>query len=254
MRALVVLALLLAPGLSWAGVPVQAATSATILEVETNTRAIRIIAKALDFMHEDVRGCYSFSGTSGVITTNLAANAPLFSARYDPGVPSDRAVIYYLRIDAMPLTPYTGLGNTAYPSMDAFFVRAFSVSHGGGTSPTLTVDNLKNVTAAGITGFADLRIATTAALTAGTGALFPTHPFLQTIRKGNRTTVDGGVEETITGATAGNAQGIFSVGDGEAPIVLSKQEGIVVRNRTVMPAAGTTKVDVAMRWCEVTRY
>ncbi len=44
------------------------------------------------------------------------------------------------------------------------------------------------------------------------------------------------------------------VGDGMHPIVLAQNEGIVIRNRTVWPAAGTGILMVALDWAEVAAY
>lgn len=250
---LTVAAALLFPAVALAGVPIQGGGSAVTAEVETNSRALRVTARPIDPAMGGARGCYAYSATSGVLAAALAANAVVFSARYDPATTTDIAIVTHLKVAFLPLTLFTAATLTDATSFDAFIGRSFSVAHTGGTAGTLTGDNLKLRTSFASTSFADIRISTTAALGGGTVTL-PTHPFAQTLRKANRTNPAAATEETITDATAGNIEVNFNVGDSEYPIALADQEGIVVRNRTVWPAAGTGQIQVTMRWCEVTSY
>ena len=41
---------------------------------------------------------------------------------------------------------------------------------------------------------------------------------------------------------------------GEHPIVLAQNEGLVIRNRTVWPAAGTGILQVEVAWAETTLF
>jgi hypothetical protein len=111
----------------------------------------------------------------------------------------------------------------------------------------LTGNNLKKDVGMGPTLVSDLRIATTAALAGGAGLVLDTAPFEQSLRKGARVNPAAATEENITDTYDID----FSVvQQGRAPIILSQNEGILIRNRTVWPAAGTGVLIVAMDWVE----
>lgn len=239
--------LLLLAALSGA-VPIQG-NGGTVAEVDANTRALRITAKPGD---PAGRGCYRYSGVTGILPAALAASGVVFAARFDPATTTDVAVITQLSTRFLPLTLFTAATLTDHTSFDAFVVRGFSANYTGGTPATLTGDNLKMRTSFASTSFADIRIATTAAFTGGTVTI-PTHPFAQSLRKGNRVNPAAATEEVIQPATDG-MDSDFRAGDGEYPIVLADQEGIIIRNRTVWPAAGTGQLRVTMVWCEFTSY
>ena len=44
------------------------------------------------------------------------------------------------------------------------------------------------------------------------------------------------------------------IASGEHPLVLGQNEGFVLRNRAVWPAAGTGIIQVEVSWAEVTAY
>ena len=222
--------------------------SGTVAEVDGTTfRAWRSTGKPMD--HGSL-GHYRFSVVTGTLAAALAANAVIFSARW--GDATRLCVVTSFRTRFMPLTPYTAATLNDHSSFDAFIGRSFSASHTGGTAMTLTGNSFKMRASMGSTLFTDLRIATTAALGGGTITLDP-HPFAQSLRKGNRVNPAAATEEIIMPTTDGlNVD--FSVSNGEHPLVLVQNEGIVVRNRTVWPAAGTGILLIEMAWAEVAAY
>lgn len=232
-------------------VPIQG-NGGTVAEVESASRAIRTTPRPIDPAAGGARGCYRYSGVTGVLPAALAASGVVFAARFDPAVASDVAIVTQFSTRFLPLTPFTAATLTDHTSFDAFIGRSFSANYTGGTPATLTGDNLKLRTSFASTQMADIRIATTAAFTGGTITI-PTHPFARSLRKGNRVNPAAATEETIMPTTDG-MDADFRVGDGEYPIVLADQEGIIVRNRTVWPAAGTGQLLVTMVWCELTSY
>jgi hypothetical protein len=177
----------------------------------------------------------------------LGAAAVVFSARWTHA--TNFCIITGFRTRFLPLTLFTAATLTDHSSFDAFVARTFTASHTGGTGLTLTGNSFKRRVSMGDTLFGDLRIATTAALAGGTLTLDP-HPFAQSIRKGNRVNPAAATEETIQPTTDGLNMD-FRSGDGEHPIVLHQNEGVIVRNRTVWPAAGTGILLVEMTWGEV---
>lgn len=219
-----------------------------VLEVDGTTfRAMRVIQKPPDY---GSLGAYRFSVVTGTLAAALAASAVVFSARW--GDATRLAVITQLRARFMPLTPFTAATLTDHTSFDAFIGRTFTASHTGGTALTLTGNSFKTRASMGSTLFTDLRIATTAALGGGTVTLDP-HPFEGSLRKGNRVNPAAATEEIIMPSTDG-LDVDMDVASGDHPIVLAQNEGIVIRNRTVWPAAGTGILKVAMAWLECTSY
>lgn len=195
-------------------------------------------------------GHYRFSVQTGTLAAALAANAVVFSARW--GDATRLAVITKLKARFMPLTPFTAATLTDHTSFDAYIGRTFTASHTGGTALTLTGNSFKTRASMGTTLFTDIRIASTAALAGGTITLDP-HPFAQSLRKGNRVNPAAATEEVIMPTTDGMDMD-FWMGDGDHPVVLAQNEGIVIRNRTVWPAAGTGILMVSMGWAEVTAF
>lgn len=195
-------------------------------------------------------GHYHISATTGTLAAALAAGAQLWSLRWADA--TRFAVIMKLKAWVMPLTPFTAATLTDHTSLDAFVARAYSTSPTGGTALTPTGNNAKTRTDMATSLVTDLRIATTAGLTAGTATL-DAFPFAQSLRKGNRVNPAAATEEVIMPT---NAELVYdlNVDNGQHPIVLTTNEGIIIRNRTVWPAAGTALVTVQCHWAEVTAY
>lgn len=210
-------------------------------------RALRVVNKPLDY---GTLGIYQYSAVSGVLAAALAANAVVFSARW--GDATRLCALLNLKIRFLPLTPFTAATLTDHTSFDAFVARAFTASHTGGTAANLTGNNQKLRTSMGSSLFTDIRIATTAALGGGTLTV-DAHPFMQSLRKGNRVNPAAATEETIQPTTDG-ADMEQDVASGWHPPVFAQNEGFVVRNRAVWPAAGTGLLKVEMSWAELTTY
>ena len=210
-------------------------------------RALRSTNRPIDY---GSLGSYRVSVVSGTLAAALAAGAVVFSARW--GDATRIAVVTSLRTRFQPLTPFTAATLTDHTSFNAFVGRTFTASHTGGTGLTLTGNNNKMRTSMGSSLFTDMRMATTAALGGGTVTL-DSQPFAQSIRKGNRVNPAAATEETIQPTTDGlNVD--FSVSNGETPLVLVQNEGVVVTNRTVWPAAGTGILLAEIAWTEATTY
>lgn len=226
----------------------EGATSAALAEVgAAAAKGLHMIAKPND---AGALGHYRISVVTGTLAAALAASAVIFSARW--GDATRLALITSLRTRFLPLTVFTTATLTDHTSVDAYIGRSFSAAHTGGTALTLTGNNNKMRASMGSSLFSDMRIATTAAL--GGGTITPdAQPFSQSIRKGNRTNAAAGTEETYL-PTADGMNVDFDTARGEHPILLAQNEGIVIRNRTVWPAAGTGILLVEMAWSELTAY
>ena len=187
-------------------------------------RALRTINKPIDY---GSLGIYGLSVVTGTLAAALAASAVVFSARW--GDATRLAVLLALRTRFQPLTPFTAATLTDHTSFDMLIGRAFTASHTGGTALTLTGNSFKARTSMGSTLFTDLRIATTAALAGGTVTLDP-HPFLQSLRKGNRVNPAAGTEEIIQPTTDGMDLD-FNATAGDHPKIFAANEGLVIRMR-----------------------
>lgn len=192
-------------------------------------------------------GSYGLSVVTGTLAAALAANGVVFSARW--GDATKIAVVMSLRWRFLPLTPFTAATLTDHTSFDAFIGRTFTAPHTGGTALTLTGSSFKRRASFASTAFSDLRIATTAALGGAAGLTLDPHPFAQSLRKGNRVNPAAATEEVIT-PTPDGGNGDYNASAGDHPIVLVQNEGIVLRNRTVWPAAGTGLMIVEFNWAE----
>lgn len=219
-----------------------------IADVDGSTfRALKATNRPYDY---GTGGEYGLSVATGTIAAALAASSVLFSAQWTSS--TKVAVIHSLRWRFLPLTAFTAATLTDHTSFDAFIGRTFSAAHTGGTALTLTGNSFKRRASMASTAFASIIIATTAALGGGTVTLDP-HAYAQSIRKGNRVNPAAATEEVIMPQMDG---GNWSpdVCNGEHPIVLAQNEGIVIRNRTVWPAAGTGILCVEMNWGEGASY
>ena len=220
---------------------------ATQLSVDPTYTAARVSVRPVEI---GALGSYRLSLQTGTLAAALAASAVVFSCRWSDA--SRFALVTTFRARFLPLTLFTAATLTDHTSFDAFIGRSFTAAHTGGTGLTLTGNSFKMRASMGSTLFNDIRLATTAALGGGTVTLDP-HPFAQSLRRGNRVNPAAATEEVIQ-PTVDNLAVDFNVGDGEHPLILSQNEGIVLRNRTVWPAAGTGIALVEMAWSEVNTY
>lgn len=224
----------------------------TVSEVDGTTfRAARVTSRPID---HGALGHYRLHTMTGTLAAGLAVGAAttghVFAFRWSDA--TRFAVLTKFKTRFLPLTPFTAATLTDHTSFDAFIVRGYSASHAGGTALTPTGDNAKMRKSMGTSLAADVRLATTAALTAGTHT-FDAFPFAQSIRKGNRVNPAAATEEVILPQTDGMELD-FDMGGGDHPIVLVQNEGIVIRNRTVWPVAGTGILSVSIAWAEVTAF
>lgn len=193
-------------------------------------------------------GQYRIGVSSGLITgAAIVAGAPLFSARW--GSTTRLAVITRLSAYYVVTTAFTGVQELG---LEAVLARGFTASDSGGTALTLTTNNAKMRTSQDTSSFTDIRIAAATLLTAGTRTL-------------DTQAIEGfsGISHDPN-AAAGTAQIVAqpwlgfdwmaTPANGEHPIVLAQDEGVVVRNTIAFPAAGAVRLWVKMAWAEVSGY
>jgi hypothetical protein len=208
--------------------------SGTVAEVETNTRAARIVQRPLDV---GVYGSYTGGVVSGTMAAGLSAASPIFSFRW--AQPSYFAVIRGLRMSAF-------VGSTGFAAgvgnLQGFVARSFTASDTGGTPWTLTGNNMKNKTAFATTGVADIRASATATLTAGTRTL-DTQPFCA---------IGFGVPTTANVQLFISDYIVSPLGGNTWPIVLANNEGVVIQ--ATVPATGVWGFSMYIQWDEVASF
>lgn len=190
-------------------------------------------------------GHYTFGGVTGAIAAGMAANGELLQFRWTDA--TRFAVITRIEVMGMRATTAFAVGTI---DIKATIARSFTASGSGGTPLTLTGDNNQMRTSMGASLVGDLRIATTAALGAGTKTL---------------DTQDIGLIATHSSAGVGAATPIIGsiylpntslwvpdLSGGEHPIVLAQNEGVVVR--ATVPGTGVWNLAIKIKWCEVTAY
>ena len=187
-------------------------------------------------------GYYEMSFKSGLIT-GIAANVDLFAFRFHSVQASGilkRAELKFLKIDFIITTGFTGAQNVDFA---AYVARAYSASSTGGTAslpPSAMQKHKTQYPNSEITANGDIRIATTAALGAGTKTL-DTFPFASCAGSGGA-------------ATAGKCLTVpfqEEFGEHHVPIVFQDNEGFVIQNLTAFGAVGVGSLYVDIGWLEV---
>jgi hypothetical protein len=223
--------------------PIQVqGNSGVVADVDGTTfRAQRSVMRPVD---HGAFGHYSYGGFSGIIPAALAANSEIYQFRWTDA--TRLCVIRKVRIAACVTTTFFAAGVPV--QIDLVKATGWSAAGTGGTavSPAAT---LKKRTSMGssLVASGDMRIATTAALGAGTKTLEANS--LQAIVAAGPITASLNGEIIAPGTILWQAE----VGDGEHPLVLVANEGFVIRSVAV-PATGTWQIAVQVDWAEVTAY
>lgn len=203
-----------------------------IAEVDANSRALRATIRPIDV---GALGAYSWAGITGTVAAGAGALSPWFSFRWGDATRS--CLIRKVRVSLQSLTGFTA-GNGL---IDMIVARAFTASDTGGTASVPTGNSQKLRTGMGTTLVTDLRIATTAALGAGTR------------------TLDGAPLADLAfsvNATANSVQlptaDIYLPMDDGWPLVLVQNEGFILR--ATVPATGTWNARARVYWEEVAAF
>jgi hypothetical protein len=195
--------------------------------------------------HTTIRGQYRVSAASGLLTgAAIVAGAPLFAARW--GNAAKLAVITRIQALFSVISAFTAPQELG---AEAVIARAFSVSDSAGTAIDLTGNNQKVRTSQDTSLFTDMRIAAATLLTAGTRVLDPV-----AIAGGEGVTHDPNAAAATAQVIATPKLGFdwqCDVAAGEHPVVLAQNEGLIIRNTIVFPAAGTARLRVLLAWAEI---
>jgi hypothetical protein len=222
------------------------------LAVDRLRNALRVSPAPLD--HSDpggnLLGHYRTNLITGA-TVSIASNGALASMRWSGPLPP---VAVILRISAMP--EVTAAITAATPlDLECIFARSFSVSDTGGTA---TVPSRMR-SSMNLSSMADMRVATTTALTAGTRTLdsvgfgYASWASLVAITRDpatptNQTAVAiGAGEQTMKDLYKWDVQGSH-------PPVLGVNDGIVIRQSIAGPVTGAIRWTIVVEHCEVVGF
>ena len=176
----------------------------------------------------ELTGYFAFGVQSGALT-GVAANGPVFSLRNAAGN-GELVLVRHIGIGFLTTTAFTTAQIVDY---GLFFARSFTASDSGGTAISIAGNNTKVRTSLVAPNSMDARVATTAALTAGTR------------------TLDTNALAQIGAWSGGAGQGLVPVQNnlwdqytGDQLIVLAPNEGLVIANLTAMGAAGVIRLYV----------
>lgn len=181
-----------------------------------------------------VTGDYRLAVFTG-LTTGLTANQPFFAFRW--GSTTHRCAIRYLRLQAQIVTPFTAAQDLI---AEAILARTFTASDTGGTAITLTTTNQSLHSYSSVASkVTDARVATTGTLTAGTRTL-DSQGFLNLL--------------SAQALAAAAAAQVTSSNDyapiGRHHLVLTQDEGIIVRCPVAQGAGGTVRFGIEIEWTE----
>ncbi len=184
----------------------------------------------------DVLGWNSIGVATGAVTA-LAAGAPVFSFR---NLATNPIIVRRIGVGFVTTTAFTA---AQIISLGLVAARSFTASDSGGTAIALTGSNAKHRTALATPTSLDCRIATTAALTAGT----------RTLDVNNLALVIGWAAAAGTTIAPG-LNNLLSHDTGDYPLILAQNEGFVVASQTAMGAGGVGVAAIAMEFAEASAF
>lgn len=189
-------------------------------------------------------GAYSYGGLTGILPAALAANSEVFQFRWADA--TRFCMIRKIRISAAVSTTFFAAGVPV--QIDLIKSTGWTAAGTGGTAITPAA-LLKKRTSHPSTLLAagDMRIATTAALGAGTKTL-ETYSLATAVAAGPITaSLDGLI------IPPGTILWQAEIADGEHPLILAQNEGLSIRSVAV-PATGTWQMSVDIHWAECASY
>ena len=190
-------------------------------------------------------GHYAVAVQTGAITAGASANSEIFQFRWDTA--GKLAVITEVTVTGMIATTAFAAGAI---TIKATVARAYTANGSGGTAVEFggdsNVDNAALRTNMNDSAASDFRIATTAALTAGTAVL-------EANDLGQITThSSGGVGAAtpIIGSIYLPVPYLFKadITNGQYPLILAADEGFVVR--ATVPITGVWTLGLLVKWAE----
>lgn len=201
----------------------------TALLVEPGMGAARVSE-----MPMSVLGWQSVGAQTGLLPAGLAAGAPIFCLR---NLSANNLLIRRAGIGFITTTAFTA---AQLLSFSLIIARSFTASDSGGLAIPFTGNNGKHRTSLGTAVSVDCRVATTAALGAGTRVLDA-----NTIAQ--QACWSGGPGQSLPPAL----NNLFSHDPGDYPIVLAQNEGLLIQSLTLFGAGGAGQAFINFEFAEV---
>lgn len=218
-----------------------AGANGTVAQANVEQLALRVEARPFD---TSGGGQYAYGGFTGILPAALGANSEIFQFRWTDA--TRFAVIRKIKISAAVSTTFFAAGVPV--QIDLVKATAWTVQGtlGTGITPAALLKKRTSM-ASTLVASGDMRIATTAALGAGTKTLEGVS--LSAIA------APGPITASLNGQIIAPGTILFQneVGDGDYPLVLAQNEGFVIRSVAV-PATGTWTAAIEVQWSEVTSY
>ena len=216
--------------------------SGNLVEVDgAKFNAQRVTVRPID--HGSL-GAYSYGGFTGILPAALAANSEIFQFRWTDA--TRLCVINGVKISAVVSTTFFAAGVPV--QIDLIKSTGWSVAGTGGTpiSPAALLKKRTSM-ASSLVASGDIRIATTAALGAGTKTL-------ETYAQASLN-APGPITASLNGQIIPPGTLLYEadVEHGEHPLTLVQNEGFSIRSVAV-PATGTWQAAITVDWTEVTAY
>ena len=203
--------------------------SGVVDEVDTTFRARRITIRPPEVINWN-----SIGGISGLLT-GVAAAGPVFSVR---NTGSNLLMFRRVSVGYVTTTAFTTAQGLIYNMIKA---NSFSASDTGGTALYTAGANKHRNSMTNITSAPDIRIASTAALTAGTRTL-------ETVALASAAGTTSGV------GTSMPITPLFSHDPGDYPLILAQNEGFIITNGIAMGAAGVINLIVNIEFAEAASF
>lgn len=212
--------------------------AASILGVESKHFALRASLRPMDI---GALGSFSVGMATGILPAALGANSEVFQFRWSSAL--NLCIIRSVRVSAVVSTTFFAAGVPV--QIDMKVARTWTGDGTGGTAQVFSTANTnKKRTNMPLSSLSDtgVRIATTAALGAGTKVL-DTNPLVNLMAPGPITASLNGLILPPTFLWNRN-------GSDEYPLLFAQNEGFVIRSVAV-PATGTWQMTVDVEWTEV---
>ncbi len=191
-------------------------------------------------------GQYGVSAKSGIIAAGIANDSELFQFRWNPANANSKARVRRVSVSAGVSTTYFAAGIPLL--LELMKCSGWSVAGSGGTAVDPGAANRRGPSTMKATEVVagDMRIASTAGLTAGTKTILT--PAVNQLVSG------APITSSLSGQIFPARTPLFeaNVAEGEHPLELAATEGLIIRTRA--PATGTWEFQVSVEWDEATSF
>lgn len=211
-------------------------------ELDTDAAgAVKYVARPTD---STGFGHYTYGGFTGVLPAALGANSEIFQFRWSDA--TRVCVINEIKISACVTTTFFAAGVPV--QIDLVKSTGWTVAGTLGTaiSPAALLKKRTSMSSS-LVASGDARIATTAALGAGTKTL-------ETLSLATLL-APGPITASLNGQIIAPGTILYrgEIGDGQHPLVLAQNEGFSIRSVAV-PATGTWQAAISIDWTESANY